>query len=188
MTAKGAALLGTVFGFLAGAAAMYFYMKNSEEAEIIEFDPDKKKIEPPKEEKKEEPFDKGYHNAANDATVDYSDRIKKETYSQNYNETVETKKDQVEAERSNAPYAIQPDEFGELKGYSKFTLKYFKDGFLVDDKNEPLDYPEDIVGKDFMSHFGEYEDDTAYIRNDKIEADFEILFVDEEFINYLQNN
>lgn len=182
MTVKGAALIGGVVGFIAGAVACYFYLKNSEETEVIDFIPERDKVD--KDGNKSEPFDEVYY-ATNDATAEYSKRVQSTTYSQKYNETVELAKDQLEAKKDK-PYVISPEEFGEIPGYSRFTLKYFKDGFLIDDQNQPIDDVETVVGKDFINHFGEYEDDTVYIRNDRIESDFEILFVDEEYMDVLE--
>lgn len=34
---------------------------------------------------------------------------------------------------------------------------------------------EDTVGEDFAEHFGEYEDDSVFIRNDRLRCDYEIL-------------
>lgn len=182
MTAKGAALIGGIVGFIAGAVACYFYMKNGEETEVIDFVPEREKAK--KDENKSEPFDEAYYTT-HDATVEYAKRTSRSSYSQKYNETVELEKDMLEAKKDK-PYVISPEEFGEIPGYSRFTLKYFKDGFLIDDQNQPIDDVETVVGKDFMNHFGEYEDDTVYIRNDRVESDFEILFVDEEYMDVLE--
>lgn len=34
---------------------------------------------------------------------------------------------------------------------------------------------DDIVGTESLTHFGEYEDDSVFVRNDKVKCDFEIL-------------
>lgn len=75
------------------------------------------------------------------------------------------------------PYVIAPDEFGERAGYERFSFTYYSDGTLTDECDEPIS-PEDVeklIGKESLTHFGEYEDDSVFVRNDDIESDFEIL-------------
>lgn len=77
------------------------------------------------------------------------------------------------------PYVITPDDFGELdmEGYDSLTFHYYLDNVLTDDRDDLLDSFE-TVGFDFMNHFGEYDDNVVYIRNDKLMADYEILAED----------
>lgn len=49
------------------------------------------------------------------------------------------------------------------------------DGVLLDDMNEIVDDIEETVGEDSLEHFGEYEDDSVYVRNDAKKCDYEIL-------------
>lgn len=72
------------------------------------------------------------------------------------------------------PYVISPDEFGEMDGYGKISLTYFADGVLADEDNEPVDDIAEIVG-DGLEHFGEYEEDSVFVRNDAKKCDYEIL-------------
>lgn len=73
------------------------------------------------------------------------------------------------------PYVITPDEFDTLDDYETSSLTYYTDGVLADDDDNIIDNVEDIVGKDFASHFGEYEDDSVFIRNERLKCDYEIL-------------
>lgn len=73
------------------------------------------------------------------------------------------------------PYVISPDEFGEFDDYSKISLTYYADGILCDDMDVPVDNLDEIVGADFADHFGEYEDDSVFVRNDARTCDYEIL-------------
>ena len=34
---------------------------------------------------------------------------------------------------------------------------------------------EETIGKDSLTHFGEYEDDSVFVRNDRLKVDYEIL-------------
>lgn len=85
------------------------------------------------------------------------------------------KNEEKEEPSMDAPYVIPPEEFGEFEDYEKIDLKYFADGVLTDDTNEPVDDVDDIVGLDSLNHFGEYEPDSVHVRNDRLRCDYEIL-------------
>ena len=121
----------------------------------------------------EEPEDENEDDEANDH-VDVGEYIKiinNNSYDndQNYEEGAPINMDR--------PYVIAPDEFGERAGYERFSFTYYSDGTLTDECDEPIS-PEDVeklIGKESLTHFGEYEDDSVFVRNDDIESDFEIL-------------
>lgn len=74
------------------------------------------------------------------------------------------------------PIIISPDEFGEAFGYETVSLSYYAgDNVLTDELDEIIYDVEGTVGSDFASHFGEYEDDSVHVRNDKLKIDYEIL-------------
>lgn len=75
----------------------------------------------------------------------------------------------------NRPYIITPDEFGELDGYDAESLTYYADGVLTDDWDKPIEDVDDLVGEDSLTHFGEYEEDSVFVRNDRYSTDYEIL-------------
>ena len=74
------------------------------------------------------------------------------------------------------PYIITPEEFSD-SDYNTETLSYWADGVVTDIDNERLtdDQIEDLIGEDSLSHFGEYEDDSVFVRNDRLRTDYEIL-------------
>lgn len=72
------------------------------------------------------------------------------------------------------PYIITPEEFSDGE-YATETLTYYVDGVLTDSFDEIIENPADIVGEDFEDHFGEYEKDSVYVRNEEQEIDYEIL-------------
>ena len=37
------------------------------------------------------------------------------------------------------------------------------------------DFRDDVVGMESLTHFGEYEDDSVFVRNDRLKCDYEIL-------------
>lgn len=72
------------------------------------------------------------------------------------------------------PYVITPDEFGEKDGYDQISFTYYSDGVLANDANEVIEDVEEVVG-DALSHFGEYEEDSVFVRCDRLRCDYEIL-------------
>jgi hypothetical protein len=102
-------------------------------------------------------------------TVEYEDILADNGYT---TETTPTKK---EATDTKKPYVIAPEDFGENDDYEITSLTYYADGILTDDADDPIDDIDLFVGKESLTHFGEYEDDSVYVRNDKFKCDYEIL-------------
>ena len=75
------------------------------------------------------------------------------------------------------PYVITPEEFGEYNEYGTKTLTYYADNVLTDEIDNPITLDEMVtmIGPDALDHFGEYEDDSVYIRDETNEMDYEIL-------------
>ena len=73
------------------------------------------------------------------------------------------------------PYVISPDSFGEMDDYNRISLTYYADGVLADEDDEVVDDVDATVGSDALNHFGEYEDDSVFVRNDSRKCDYEIL-------------
>ena len=75
-----------------------------------------------------------------------------------------------------SPYVIAPAEYGELDGYDTESLTYYaEDGVLTDDRGNPIEDVDSMVGLDSLNHFGEYEEDSVFVRNDRTLTDYEIL-------------
>ena len=72
------------------------------------------------------------------------------------------------------PYVISPDEFDE-NGYNTISLTYYADKVLTDFSDNVIDNVDDLIGLDALTHFGEYEEDSVFVRNDKLALDIEIL-------------
>ena len=81
------------------------------------------------------------------------------------------------------PYVITPEEFGEYNEYGTKTLTYYADNVLTDEIDNPITSDEMItmIGPDALDHFGEYEDDSVYIRDEMNEMDYEILKSEKKF-------
>lgn len=72
------------------------------------------------------------------------------------------------------PYVIAPEEFGESYGYDTKSWTCYADDVVTDENGDIVGNPECIIG-DALQHFGEYEDDSVYVRNEDTECDYEIL-------------
>ena len=79
------------------------------------------------------------------------------------------------------PYVISPDEYGEMDDYDLYSYTYYADKVLADENNEPIEDVDQRIGLESLNHFGEYGDDSVYVRNDKLRADYEILLDNEKY-------
>lgn len=81
------------------------------------------------------------------------------------------------------PYVITPGQFGEYSEYGTKTLTYYADNVLTDEIDNPItsEEMETMIGPDALDHFGEYEDDSVYIRDEMNEMDYEILKSEKTF-------
>nr|DAJ97400.1 MAG TPA: Protein of unknown function (DUF1043) [Herelleviridae sp.] len=102
-----------------------------------------------------------------DYTTDYQ--------SHNYTKYSEAAEEDEEDKTVDEPYVIPPEEFGELDDYETVSLTHYADGMLADDQDELIEDVAGAVGWDYEEHFGEYEDDSVFIRNDLRKCDYEIL-------------
>ena len=77
------------------------------------------------------------------------------------------------------PYVIEPEIFGEDPDYETISLTYYADGVLTDENNCIIDPGEieSLIGEESLDHFGEYEDDSVFVRNEERKRDYEILAV-----------
>ena len=72
-------------------------------------------------------------------------------------------------------YVIPPDEFGDDESYETQSLTLFEDGVLVDDDGFIVEDVEGTVGEESLDHFGEWEDDSVFVKNDRYHTYYEIL-------------
>lgn len=83
-------------------------------------------------------------------------------------------------EERNEPYTISPEEFDEIPEYDCECLTYYSDCVLTNEDDEVIKEPYSIIG-DALNHFGEYEDDSVFVRNDSMKCDYEIIKYDKPF-------
>ena len=82
------------------------------------------------------------------------------------------------------PYVIPPEDFGDDPDYKTVSLTYYADKVLTDEDNHVINPGriDDLIGEDSLTHFGEYEEDSVFVRNEKRKTDYEILL---DMSNYL---
>lgn len=106
----------------------------------------------------------------------YPERLAQLGY-MNYSDVPEApkaKNEEVVIRDENSPYIIAPEEFGEC-GYKTVELTYYADEVLTDELDEPITDVTGVLGLNPLHHFGEYEDDSVFVRDDNTETDYQIL-------------
>ena len=96
--------------------------------------------------------------------------LRREGYTRYSNSTEEN-----EGREMSRHYVISPEQFGENEDYDQISLTYYADQVLADENDEMIEDVEEMVGFESLSHFGEYEDDSVFVRNDDRKCDYEIL-------------
>jgi len=139
--------------------------KDDLEAKQADLEAAKAKLHPAEPEKVETP------EIQPEEVKKYEDVIVKHNYT-SYSNNVDEKGGDVMTDR---PYIISPDEFGDYPDYETISLTYYNDKVLTDEYNEIVDDIDDLIGDDSLNHFGEYEDDSVFVRNDALKVDYEIL-------------
>ena len=78
-------------------------------------------------------------------------------------------------EVTSGPYVISPYDFGELDEFSQIELTYYADGVLEDEEYNVVTDAEELLGPKALNTFGEYEEDSVFVRNERLRTDFQIL-------------
>ena len=168
-------LLAFAAGALIGSAATWYFVKDKYEKlaqeEIDSVKETFKKSYEDQEVKHEEEIHKVENKYYNALAQDYNYEKKSRP------ETILEEDDEEEAVRKmDEPYVIKPYEFGDYIDYEQISLLYFADGVLADeDTLDVIDDVDETVGEYFADHFGEYEEDSVYVRNDAKRCEYEIL-------------
>ena len=169
-------ILGAFVGGAAiGVASSWFLLKTKYERYAQEeIDSVKETYAKKAEDFEEEDFEEEIEQIAKEKVDEI---IEKEGYMKYTNVPVEKKSEPVEKEVDDVerPYVISPEEFDEI-GYNLVSLTYYADKKLVDDLKEvEIENVDEIIGLDNLNTFGQYEDDSVFVRNDKTKTDYEIL-------------
>lgn len=106
---------------------------------------------------------------------EYNDKINELGYSEEEPVKHVTKEIYVgDDDEKIEPYVIAPEEYGEVDSYDTKCLIYYSDLVLADEDDIIVSDREIIIG-DALDHFGEYEDNSVFVRNENTECDYEIL-------------
>lgn len=105
---------------------------------------------------------------------EYAARLEQEGYISDSRTVGGSEKEKSETAEMQ-PYVISPDEFGEFEDYETVSLSYYADQVLADENDERVEDVESIIGFESLTHFGEFEDDSVFVRNDRLKCDYEIL-------------
>ena len=77
---------------------------------------------------------------------------------------------------------IPPEDFGEY-GYETDSLTYYEDKVLTYNNDVVILDVNKVVGSDALNSFGEYEDDSVFVRNHGLKTDYEILKDTRKFVD-----
>lgn len=127
--------------------------------------------EPSGDSKNEEHYD-----AAKEELEEYKEMVEETGYSTKSDD----KKEEEEDMEGDKPYVITPEEYGDCD-YTMVSLTLYEDGTITNDQDKIVTNVDELVGNESLDHFGEYEDDSVFVRNDKLKIDFEIL---KDYRNY----
>lgn len=83
--------------------------------------------------------------------------------------------EEMEKHAGRAPYVISPDEFASLDDWHQISLTYYADDILEDEEYNIVTDRDELIGRKALTTFGEYEDDSVFVRNERLKTDFEIL-------------
>lgn len=164
-----------VLYFLAGAAvgSIVTYKVVMSRFEIIgdEEEINEESTDKPQEEKKE----------SKDSSEDLkrcAEIIKEQGYKTYSNPNVPPEEDDCnegEIDMENGDIRIlTPDEFAEDMAYDTETWFLYTDGVVTDAYHHVIEDPKAYIG-DAIDHFGEYEEDSVFIRNSETMVDYELL-------------
>lgn len=93
-----------------------------------------------------------------------------------------------DTEESGGIYVISPEEFGNRSDYDSISFTYYANGVLADEYDEIVPDVENTIGIDSLNHFGEYEEDSVFVRNDIKKCDYEILLDESNYTGVIKNS
>lgn len=120
--------------------------------------------------------DRGYDGSVNyNAYSKTPATQKKEETSNESDEGEENMDNRNHENEAEKPFVIAPEEFGEMDGYKTVSLTYYNDDVLTDERGKIIKNVDAVVGVDSLATFGQYEEDSVFVRNPKHKTDYEIL-------------
>lgn len=119
---------------------------------------------------------------------DYEEKVYEASYKK-YNKDGDEDWDEAEkvnpVEPEMVPYVISPDSYAnEHNEYAKIVLYYYEDNEVLEYEEYNLEKGDDhfadigsTIGHDAVNHFGEYETDAVFVRNERLGNDYEVLLI-----------
>ena len=166
-------------GFIIGATVAWYLLKDKYETLAQEeIDSVKEVFARREQEMKDETVKRNVAEGIKDSDrtkpdlKEYAEQLKKNGYT-SYSDL--SADDGGVSDKQTKPYVIPPEQCGDNEEHEQISLTYYADGVLADENDEVIEDVEDAVGIDSLNHFGEYEDDSVFVRNDARKCDYEIL-------------
>jgi len=140
---------------------------------------------PSEEDEDDDDYAEDYSSAPYDPDDDYDDYKPQPRYDQYADDDDEDESEEdVKPVRKNVwPYEITLEEFEEDNGFSKSNLEYYKNNILIDEDGSEITNPGSIVGSGVLKTLLRTKG-VAYVRNESLEIDYEIDFVNENYERY----
>lgn len=171
--------LGFIIGAASGATVAWYLLKDKYETLAQEeIDSVKEVFARREQEMKDETVKRNVAEGIKDSDrtkpdlKEYAEHLKKNGYTRYSDLSAD---DEGVSDKQTKPYVIPPEQFGDDENYDQISLTYYADGVLADENDEVIDDVEETVGIESLNHFGEYEDDSVFVRNDTRKCDYEIL-------------
>lgn len=171
--------LGFIIGAASGATVAWYLLKDKYETLAQEeIDSVKEVFARREQEMKDKTVKRNVAEGIKDSDrtkpdlKEYAEQLKKNGYTRYSDLSAD---DGGVSDKQTKPYVIPPEQFGDNEEHEQISLTYYADGVLADENDEVIEDVEDAVGIDSLNHFGEYEDDSVFVRNDARKCDYEIL-------------
>lgn len=171
--------LGFIIGAASGATVAWYLLKDKYETLAQEeIDSVKEVFARREQEMKDETVKRNVAEGIKDSDrtkpdlKEYAEQLKKNGYTRYSDLSAD---DEGVSDKQTKPYVIPPEQFGDDENYDQISLTYYADGVLANENDEVIKDVEDAVGIDSLNRFGEYEDDSVFVRNDARKCDYEIL-------------
>ena len=132
----------------------------------------------------EETYDEEFDDSSADSD-DISEESAEEEKSEVQRIVIDEGYTAEEAETKD-PYVISSDEFGFFDDYEEITLTYYADDILADDQDRIIEDKESIIGRDALSRLTNTDDETVYVRNEKLKVDYEICYDYKRFADVME--
>lgn len=112
---------------------------------------------------------------------------------EDYEERMADTEDVVAAEAQYnpvPPYMIDEQEYmdPQFDSFTKQLFTYFGDGTLIDDGDEIIPNADDVVGLDNLIEFESGDKDRIFVRNEAYSADYEILYKELSYSEWMGAN